>query len=407
MNNNEYLKAKEGLIVGIDDKDNYYRTDGYQHIFLMAPTGAGKGVAFVIPNLLSWQESVVVHDIKMENYALTSGWRAKQGQKIYLFEPLNAEGKTHCYNPLDFISKNPDKMLDDIQKMANLLIHDHDCCHGQERNLFTALALYVMSDKSKVKSLGEIFRIIMGNLAEELSHAVKKLKLHKTGELLINNFLSKSEKKRSKIISSLADHMELWSNPLVDYATSKSDFNPADFRKEKSTLYVGLHPGDINRLKPLMQFFYQHIAQSLATPPDSKKEPHGVLFMLDEFPSIGKMDIFTSCIPYFRGYKIRLLLIAQDLNDLKGSYCEKGANAILANSSFKIAFTPNNYETANFISNLSVDKIKKEISLSWQDVMSIPSDHQIILADNQQPMISKKLFYYNKPEFKDKMIDPV
>ena len=103
-----------------------------------------------------------------------------------------------------------------------------------------------------------------------------------------------------------------------------------------------------------MQFFYQHIAQSLCTPADSKKDTHGVLFILDEFPTLGEMDIFTDSIPYFRGYKVRLLMIAQNFNDVKASYCEKGTNNLLSNSTFKVGFTANNIDRD--ISSISVKR---------------------------------------------------
>ncbi|WP_316354184.1 type IV secretory system conjugative DNA transfer family protein [Candidatus Trichorickettsia mobilis] len=406
MADDNFLRNTDGLIIGVDEKNNFYRVAGYQHIFLMAPTGSGKGVSFVLPNLLSSQESVIVHDIKMENYVITSGWRASQGQAIYMFEPLNPEGKTHCYNPLDFISKNSDQMFNDIQKIAHILLPDHcHSCHAEIRNLFIAIVLYIMASLEKTKSFGEIYRILMGNVSEELTAALK-LKISNAGLDLINNFLNKEKDERTHITSSLASHIELWGNPLIDYATSKSDFNPADFRKEKATLYVGLHPADIKRLRPLMQFFYQHIAQSFCASSNSEKDTHGVLFILDEFPTLGKMDIFTDSIPYFRGYKVRLLMIAQNLNDVKASYCEKGANSLLSNSTFKVAFTANNIDTANFVSNLAIDRVKKEVSISWQTVMSIGLDEQIIITDNEQPIISKKLRYHDFPEFKDRVIEP-
>lgn len=405
--NDNFLRNERELIVGLDEKNSFYRSEGYQHLFLMAPTGSGKGVSFVLPNLLSSQESVIVHDIKMENFVLTSGYRAAQGQRIYMFEPLNPEGKTHCYNPFDFISKNPDQMFNDIQKIAHILLPDYGhSCHAQERSLFIAIALYIMVDLKKTKSFGEIYRILMGNVSKELTAALK-LNIHNAGLNLINNFLNNEKEARAYITNSLASHLELWGNPLIDYATSKSDFNPADFRREKSTLYVGLQPGDITRLRPLIQFFYQHIAQIFCIHEDNPNATHGVLFILDEFPTLGKMDIFTSSIPYFRGYKVRLLMIAQGLNDVHASYGEKGANSLLSNSTFKVAFTANNIDTAHFVSNLSVDRVKKEVSISWQDVMSIGVDEQIVITDNEQPIISKKLRYYDFTEFKDRIIESV
>lgn len=144
------------------------------------------------------------------------------------------------------------------------------------------------------------------------------------------------------------------------YATSKSDFNPANFKKEKATLYVGLEPTDINRLKPLMKFFYQHMLQGLCHHDETAK--HGVLFLLDDFPSIGKMDLVTSCVSYARGYKIKLAMTIQNLADLKSAYCEKGANAIINNTNFKIAYTTNSSDTREFLGNLSPDISMKEVT---------------------------------------------
>ena len=165
-----------------------------------------------------------------------------------------------------------------------------------------------------------------------MSNGLNALQLNQASTTLINSFLNKSEKWRTKIVSILTSYLELWGNPLIDKATSRSDFNPADFRKEKSTLYVGLRPGDINRLKPLMQFFYQHIAQNLIKEiPDIKKEPHGVLLIIDEFPTIGKMDVFTSCMPYLRGYRLKLLLIAECLHSIRATYGTESTNIIFGN----------------------------------------------------------------------------
>lgn len=397
MSNKDLIHAKDGLIIGADKSNKFYLTDGYQHLLLIAPTGTGKGVSFTIPNLLSWQESVVIHDIKLENFEITSGWRASQGQKIYLFNPLSA--KTHCYNPLDFVSKDSDKMFDDIEKMAFLLLPDH-CCqtheHTQPRNLFVALGLYLMAHPNRPKTFGEIFRMLTGNLVDELTKGIKKHKPHPNGIMLIQNFLNFPEKKRYKIMASLEAHLELWSNPLIDKATSKSDFNPANFRKEKVTLYVGLEPVDKKRLKPLMQFFYQHMLQGLMHHENSTK--HGVLFLLDDFSSLGKIDI--SYFAYARGYKVRLAITVSDLNDLKSTYCDRGANAIINNVTFKIAYTPNSMETREFIANLSPEIAAKEVA-------KLQNDQQIIFIDFEKPVIAKKIRYHEIKEFKDKVIDSV
>jgi type IV secretion system protein VirD4 len=404
MNHNVAISNR--LLLGIDDKGKYCSSDGYQHVLLVAPTGSGKGVSYVIPNLLYWEESVIIHDVKLENFVLTSGWRKSIGQKIYVFDPLNSSGKTHSYNPFDFVSCESDQMVDDVSKIADLLIHGKKHRHIVAKQLFIALALYLISNSDKIKSIGEIWRIIANDCIKELSESLNNLKLHSHCRTLINSFLSKDQNECSDIISILASYLELFSNPLIDKATSKSDFNPADFKKEKSTLYVGVQPSDMERLKPLMQFFYQHLAQNLTKyMPDTKKEPYGVLLILDDFASIGKMGILTNLISYARGYRLKLLIVMQNLN--KGIYCEKIMNDILTNSAFKVVFTPNSDETAKIISNLSIDKVNKKIAMSWEEIMSIPLDQQIILEDNKSPIILQKIGYYSIPEFKDKIMDPV
>jgi type IV secretion system protein VirD4 len=260
---------------------------------------------------------------------------------------------------------------------------------------------YIVADLSKLKTFGEIYRMLMGNLVEDLTQGLNVLSIHAGAIMLIKSFLGKSEKERAAITTNLASHLEIWGNPLIDKATSCSDFNPINFRKEKSTLYVGLRPCDINRLRPLMRFFYQHIAQTLTlTTPDENTEPHGILFLLDEFPTLGHMNIFTTCIPYFRGYKIRLFIVTQDLNDLQSSYGESGANTLLANCNFKVAFTPNNWETAKLIADLSITS-QPEV------LMRMKSDQQIFIIDGDYPLICRKMIYFSRVEFRDKLMEAV
>jgi type IV secretion system protein VirD4 len=132
----------------------YFVADGFQHSLLFAPTGSGKGVGFVIPNLLFWDHSVVVHDIKLENHLLTSGWRAKSGQKVYVWEPSNPDGITHCYNPIDWVSSKPGQMVDDVQKISNLIMPEKDFWNNEARSLFLGVVLYLLADQKKhTKSL--------------------------------------------------------------------------------------------------------------------------------------------------------------------------------------------------------------------------------------------------------------
>ncbi|MEY3197225.1 MAG: VirD4 [Pseudomonadota bacterium] len=429
------LRCKQGMLLGVDD-NGYYVADGFQHALLFAPTGSGKGVGFVIPNCLFWQDSMIVHDIKLENYDFTSGWRAKQGQEVFVWEPSNPNGITHCYNPIDWVSSKPGQMVDDVQKIANLIIEEKDFWNNEARSLFLGVTLYLISDVTKAKSFGEVVRTLRSDdVVYNLAVVMDTLGgvMHPVAYMNLAAFLQKADKERSGVISTLNSCLELWANPLIDTATASSDFNIQEFKKKRTTVYVGLTPDNINRLQKLMRVFYQQASEFLSRKmPDLKEEPYGVMFLLDEFPTLGKMEQIKAGIAFFRGYRVRLFLIIQDTQQLKGTYEEAGMNSFLSNSTFRITFAANNYETANLISQLCGNKTVKQTSKSSpqffdlnpatrtqnvsevqralllpQEVIQLPKDEQIVLIESFPPIKSKKIFYYKDKFFTDRLLPPI
>lgn len=428
------LRAKKGMLLG-EDKLGYLIASGYQHALLFAPTGSGKGVGFVIPNLLFWEDSVVVHDIKLENYELTSGWRKKMGQDCYVWSPADPDGFTHCYNPIDWVSAKPGQMVDDVQKIANLIMPEKEFWNNEARSLFLGVVLYLIAVPEKIKSFGEVVRTmrsddVVYNLAVVLDTIGQEI--HPVAYMNIAAFLQKADKERSGVISTMNSNLELWANPLIDTATASSDFNVLMFKRKLTTVYVGLTPDNLKRLQPLMQVFYQQATEFLSRKLPSKEDPFGVMFMMDEFPTLGKMEQFMTGIAYFRGYHVRLFLIIQDTQQLKGIYEEAGMNSFLSNSTYRVTFAANNYETANLISQLCGNKTVESVSsnrpkfldfnpasrslnvskaqralLLPQEVIGLPRDEQILLIESSPPIKSKKIMYYKDPFFTKKLIKPI
>lgn len=429
------LRAHHGMLLG-KYKGKLLVAGGYQHCLLFAPTGSGKGVGFVIPNLLFWRHSVIVHDIKLENYEATSGWRQKRlKQKVFLWNPADPDGISHCYNPMDWISKKPGKMVDDVQKICNFLLPEQEFWQNEARALLTGVMLYLVFDDSKPTTLGEVVRTLRNddvvyNLAVILDTMGKKI--HPVAYMNIAAYLQKPDKERGSVTSTANSALELWANPLIDTTTATSDFNLHKFKITPHTLYVGLTPDNISRLKPLMGIFYQQAAAFFTAKLPQPHEKYGVMMMMDEFPTLGKMEQFQAGIAYFRGYNVRLFLIIQDTEQLKGIYEESGMNSFLSNSTYRITFAANNMETANLISQLLGNKTAKQISynkpkyldlnpgsrslhvsetqralLLPQEVIQLPKDDQIILIESQPPIRSKKIKYYEDRIFKKRLLPKI
>lgn len=427
------LRAKKGMVIGRTGKNNYLICDDFQHILLFAPTGSGKGVGFVIPNLLFWQESVVCHDIKMENHELTSGYRKKIGQEVFLWNPADPDGVSHCYNPLDWVSTKPGQMVDDVQKICNLILPEQEFWQNEARSLMLGVILYLIAVPEKVNSFGEVVRTmrsddVVYNLAVVLDTIGKRI--HPVAYMNIAAFLQKADKERSGVISTLNSGLELWANPLIDATTARSDFDMQMLKKKKMSVFCGVTPDNLKRLEPLLKVFYQQATDFMTRKmPDRKKEPFGVLFMMDEFPSLGEMPQFQVGIAYFRGYRVKLFLIVQDTQQLKGIYEEAGMNSFLSNSYYRITFAANNVETANLISQLIGNKTAVQHShnkpkfldlnpaartintsevqralLLPQEVITLPRDEQIILIESFAPIRTKKIFYFSDRFFKRRLL---
>jgi type IV secretion system protein VirD4 len=431
------LRSKKGMLLGRDTKGKLLIVDGFQHALLFAPTGSGKGVGFVIPNLLYWSDSVFVHDIKLENYEITSGWRKdKLEQRVFLWNPADPDGISHCYNPLEWISPKPGQMVDDVQKIANILLPDtSDFWESEARSLFTGVVLYLCAVPEKIQSFGEVVRTLRSddvvyNLAVVLDTVGKQI--HPVAYMNIAAFLQKADKERSGVISTLNSKLELWANPLIDTATASSDFNISTFKRKATTVYVGLTPDNLARLQPLMQVFYQQATEFLSRKMPTDEDKHGVLFMRDEVPTLGKMEQFKSGIAYFRGYKLRLFLIVQDTEQLKDIYEDAGMNSFLSNSTYRITFAANNVETAELISKMVGNKTVDQISsnkpkfldlnpasrslhvsetqralLLPQEVMNLDRDQQILLIEASPPIKSNKIKYYKDSLFTKRLMPPI
>lgn len=432
------LLGSTGIIVG-KLGDRFLQFPGQQFVLLAAPTRSGKGVSVVIPNLLNWPDSCVVLDIKLENFLLTSGYRARHGQKVFLFNPYAEDGATHRWNPLDGISRNPNLRVGDLLTLATSLYPsnptDKDAFWADSaRNLFLGLALMVMESPDLPLTLGEILRQSSGNGRDLKTHLSESIAARlASGDALsadcleaLGRFLSASDNTLANIVSSFTAPLVSFANPLVDAATSASDFDIGRIRDDRMTLYIGIQPNRLADAALLLNvFFSQLINVNTKELPSKGQHPYPCLLILDEFPALGKIGIIARANAFIAGYGLRLLTIIQSVAQLEGVYGQHDARTLITNHAMQILFTPREQRDANAYSEMlgtyTVGSASKgrSVNRGWgaggstsetisdqkralllpQELKALPDDEQVILLENTAPIRAQKARYFEDRAF--------
>jgi type IV secretion system protein VirD4 len=351
------LFAPSGILLGKWGR-RYLCSDEPLHVLVTAPTRSGKGVGIVIPNLLAWQGSAVVLDIKYENWGLTSGYRKEHGQKVFRFSPADRDGHSDRYNPLDAVRDEYAHRVSDLQRLAAILLpspvgEGNSFWRDEARSLFVALGLYVLATKDIPHTLGEIYRTAMGpDPLDEFCRDLIETRedLPPACTLGLSSYAKKAEKERSGVRSTLTAALSLWANPMIDAATSESDFRLEDLRKTATTIYVAVSLDQLPFIRPLLHLFFEQAVMLLAQALPGPQERHKVLFLLDEFASLGRMDVLKSSLAFLAGFGVRVCTIVQGLGQLDDLYGRAGRESILQNCALQMFFAANDETTAWYVS---------------------------------------------------------
>lgn len=436
------LTGEDGLIVG-RYQNRYLMFSGQQHAIISAPTRSGKGVGVVIPNLLNWNESVVVLDIKQENWDITSGFRAKHGQACYLFNPAAADFKTHRYNPLEYISEHPVFQIDDAQKIANMLFPDQPGTDAiwtaTPRSLFMGIVLYLLDTPGKPVTIGQVLRetLVDGDGSQYFAKVINERAginkpLSGTCVRSLNAYISiSSDKTRSGVITSFRSKLELWQNPLVDAATSGNDFDLREVRKKRMSIYIGVTPDNLERLAPLINLFFQQIIDlnTRELPNQNPDIKHTCLLLMDEFTAIGKIPILSKGISYIAGYWLRMMPIIQSPAQLVEVYGKDAAQTFQTNHALQIIFPPKasetqtardisewlGYQTVKGYSHSKSKAILKQSAgtqstsdqrralLLPQEITSLGSERELVIMEDVPPILADKVRYFKDPAFMNRL----
>lgn len=432
-----FKQSGNGIVVG-KFRGKLVRLSGQQFVILAAPTRSGKGVGVVIPNLLEYQESVVVLDIKQENFDLTSGWRASQGQEVFLFNPFAEDRRTHRWNPLSYVSDDPAFRVSDLMSIAAMLYpdgsDDQKFWVSQARNAFMAFALYLFENWDDERNigfpgglgtptLGAIYRLSSGD-GSDLKKYLKSLSerrfLSSNAKSAFSNMLSQAEETFASILGTLKEPLNAWINPVLDAATSDNDFLLTDLRKKKMTIYIGIQPNKLAESRLIINLFFSQII-NLNTKELPKSNPalkYQCLLLMDEFTAIGKVDIIASAVSYMAGYNVRLLPIIQSMAQLDATYGKDVSRTIITNHALQILYAPREQQDANDYSEMlgyttirkqnvtrgkdvtrSVSEERRALMLP-QELKAMGNDHEVFLYEGiPHPVKCDKIKYYKDRHF--------
>lgn len=434
------LTQPAGVFLGQFD-DQYLRHEGPEHVLTFAPTRSGKGVGLVVPTLLSWPASAVVHDIKGENWSLTAGWRSRFSHCL-LFNPTDPASA--AYNPLLEVRRGAHEVRD-VQNIADILVDPEGALERRNHWEKTSHALLV----------GAILHVLYASQDKTLRGVANflsdpactfELTLHRmmsTPHLgdaphpvvasAAREVLNKSDNERSGVLSTAMSFLGLYRDPTVAEVTSRCDWRIADLisAEHPVSLYLVVPPSDISRTKPLIRLILNQVGRRLTESLDGSdgiERRHKLLLMLDEFPALGRLDFFETALAFMAGYGLRAFLISQSLNQIDKAYGQN--HSILDNCHVRVTFATNDERTAKRISETlgTATELRAQrnyaghrlapwlghLMVSRQEtarplltpgeVMQLPSDEAVVMLSGLAPIRAKKLRYFTDANFQNRVL---
>lgn len=433
------LLGEDGVVLG-QIGQAYVRHAGPEHVLCFAPTRSGKGVGLVVPTLLTWPASTIVHDIKGENWTLTAGFRARFG-KVLLFDPTNAGSS--AYNPLLEVRRGESEVRD-VQNVADILVDPEGSLdkrsHWEKTShaLLVGAILHVLYAEAD-KTLAGV-ATFLSDPARTIDQTLKAMMTtphlgpgmpHPVVASAARELLNKSDNERSGVLSTAMTFLGLYRDPVVAQVTSRCDWRISDLvQGGPCSLYLVVPPSDVSRTKPLIRLVLNQIVRRLTESLDHGGDRQKMLLMLDELPVLGRLDFLESTLAFMAGYGVKAFLITQSLNQVERAYGPN--NAILDNCHVRVCFATNDERTAKRVSealgtateeramrnyaghrlspwlgHLMVSKAESPRPLLTPgEVMQLPPDEEVVMLAGTPPIRARKARYFKDPRLVARVLAP-
>lgn len=430
------LAGETGLIVGRElNGPKLLRYDGPAHLLTIAPTRSGKGVGAIIPNLLAADRSILCIDPKGENARVTARARARFGP-VHVLDPFGVSGQPGAaFNPMDGLDPHGLDVAEDAAVLADALVYDPPGQGGEAhwneeaKALIAGVILQVVTsephgrrDLARVRALltaaPDAFRQLLE--AMQANHAAGGLVARAA-----NRHLGKSDREAAGVLSSAQRHTHFLDSPRMTAVMGRSDFAFADLKAEVATVFLVLPPDRLGVYGRWLRLLVSQAVTDMAR--SSAKPPSPVLFLLDEFAALGRLEPVERAFGLMAGYGMQLWPILQDLHQLRSTYGERHGT-FLSNAGLLQIFNVADVDTASWVSrtignmtdayttdstskthtpgkflattgvSTSVHLVKREL-MTPDEVMRLDPGTEILLRQGEPPALARKLRYFEEREF--------
>lgn len=403
-----------------------------RHLLTIASTGGGKGRSAIIPNLLTWPGSALVIDPKGTNAAVTAARRgngggrieASLGQSVHVFDPFGvvaAQGiQSAAFNPLAQLDPTSERIAEDIWAIADaLVVAEPGAEHWDQsaHNLISGLIAHIVTQEPPEKRhLGHVRDLLTSAEFSPAEGDEDIVDLSVIGRMARNpgaaglaaraaaQLLAAGDRERGSIVSTAMRHTRWLDSAPMRAVLTGAGFDLRDLKRKAMTVYVVIPPEELENHKRFLRLFVTLGLAAMTREPTRPK--HRVLFLMDEFPALGRMESVRVGINVIRSYGVILWPIIQNIGQLLHLYGKDAQTFLDATGAVQV-FSIGGQETASFIaSNLGerlVDsKVRGQVTSAMtrlrtagevQEQTDRDWSVQIVLRAGKPPLLLKRVMY--------------
>ncbi|WP_269713929.1 type IV secretory system conjugative DNA transfer family protein [Caulobacter sp. NIBR2454] len=434
---NRTLGGKDGIIVGRGSDGRLLRYGGPSHLLTIAPTRSGKGVGAIIPNLLLLERSILCVDPKGENARITAEARRRFGP-VHVLDPFEvSEEPSASFNPLAALDPMSLDLAEEAAAIAEALVYDppHQVgeAHWNEeaRALITGVILHVVTSELPMRRTLVTVRELLTAAPDQLGATLKAMQRSGAAGGLVaraaNRHLAKTDREAAGVLSAAQRHTHFLDSPRMARVLGRSDFAFGDLKDEVATVFLVLPP---DRLATHARWLRLLIVQSVNALSRrlADRDAQPVLFLLDEFRSLGQLEAVERAFGLLAGYGVQLWPFVQDLHQLRGAYGQE-AGTFLSNAGLVQVFNVADVDTASWVSRTlgsrtvryetaggsstaspgqwgeshtssSSDHLSGRPLLTADEVMGFDGGKMILLRPGARPAFVWKVRYWDDAEFR-------